>query len=213
MPIVILWSSVPSRVSSSSRRSRDPARSASAARTRPRATLARVRTHAHEPMAALSVAASAVHAAPRAASLGSVRARCPAKTRGALRAAPARATRARDVGVRAVQEVAGADFQAEVLDVRSTATPRHPAPPPRRRRRARPSPPRATSRLRRRPAERSKAPPSAARVAPRPPRALDPGTLENDDPRLTPSLPRASPRSPTFPCSWTSGRRGAVRAS
>ena len=67
-------------------------------------------------MAALSVAASAVHAAPRAASLGSVRARCPAKTRGALRAAPARATRARDVGVRAVQEVAGADFQAEVLD-------------------------------------------------------------------------------------------------
>ena len=66
-------------------------------------------------MAALSVAASAVHAAPRAASLGSVRARCPAKTRGALRAAPARATRARDVGVRAVQEVAGADFQACLL--------------------------------------------------------------------------------------------------
>ena len=146
-------------------------------------------------MAALSVAASAVHAAPRAASLGSVRARCPAKTRGALRAAPARATRARDVGVRAVQEVAGADFQAEVLDVRSTATPRPLAPPPRRRGERAPRP-----RARRHasvvvPPNRSKAherracrTPSSSRAQPRDPRERRP----SPDPFSPPGVPSQS---------------------
>ena len=85
------------------------------------------------------------------------------------RATRARRRRPRGAGGR------GRGFQAEVLDVRSTATPRPPAPP--RRRGERPSP-RATSRLHhRRPAERSKAPerrachtPSSSRSTPGPSR-------------------------------------------
>ena len=66
----------------------------------------------------LAASASLCHAV----SLSGKRARCPVGARKALAAAPARVNRVRNVAARAVQEIAGADFESEVLKVR---------PPPR----------------------------------------------------------------------------------
>jgi hypothetical protein len=70
----------------------------------------------------LAASASLCHAV----SLSGKRARCPAGARKALAAAPARVNRVRNVAARAVQEIAGADFESEVLKVRPPAPPVHP---------------------------------------------------------------------------------------
>ena len=72
-------------------------------------------------------------------SLSGKRARCPAGARKALAAAPARVSRVRNVAARAVQEVAGADFESEVLKVRPPAPRVDPLPSSPRRVRARQS--------------------------------------------------------------------------
>lgn len=70
----------------------------------------------------LAASASLCHAV----SLSGKRARCPAGARKALAAAPARVNRVRNVAARAVQEIAGADFESEVLKVGPPAPPVHP---------------------------------------------------------------------------------------
>ena len=67
----------------------------------------------------LAASASLCHAV----SLSGKRARCPVGARKALAAAPARVNRVRNVAARAVQEIAGADFESEVLKVRPPSPP------------------------------------------------------------------------------------------